>query len=85
MKKTHPKYRIIRSTLEDGDNNHPPSYIFTIREVFHNTHGNITNYSEEYLPSGSSKWDLQEDLLKMLNALIYPTLDEDCQEIKDDT
>lgn len=60
-----------------------PIYVYTIREVYHDSNGKVVNYSEETLPCSNTRADLQEELLKMINALIYPALDEDCEEIKD--
>lgn len=77
------KYRIIRELVEEGCCHLPPIYAYTIREVYHDSDGRVINYSEETLPCGTTRSDLQEELLKMINALIYPALDEDCEEIKD--
>lgn len=82
MRRLPQKYRIVKSILEEGDEEDPTSYIYTIREVYHREDGNIHTISEETFPTGFTRMELQEELLKMINALIYPTLNEDGEEIE---
>lgn len=70
------KYRIVQELIEgeDMENSYPARFSFTIREVWHKEDGTPLYYSEETIPYGESKFELQEDLLKMINALIYPVI-----------
>lgn len=76
-------YRIVRAVVDGGDGEGPPVYSYTIREVHHGDAGEVLGYSEETIPYGVTRAALQEDLLRMLNALIYPVLDEDCEVVVD--
>jgi len=70
------KYRIVQELIEEEDleNSHSARSSFTIREVWHDQGGKPLYYSEEVIPYGETRFELQEDLLKMLNALIYPVI-----------
>jgi hypothetical protein len=77
------KYRVVRSLIEVA---HPhdemfPStedkYAYTIRDVFHDEQGNPLHITEETIPYGETRMQLQENLLKMIVALTWPVVDDD--------
>lgn len=81
---THPKrqkYRIVKELVDDGKPDSKPIYSYTIREVYYLENGKPHVCSEETFPYGNSRAELQENLLQMINALIYPALNEDCEDV----
>lgn len=82
MNKVPQKYRVIRELVDEGDDGHPPTYSYTIREVHYLEDGTPHVFSEETIPYGTTRMELQEDLLRMINALIHPVLNEDLEEVE---
>ena len=78
------KYRVVQELIEESEDEYPARFGFTIRQVWHDQEGNALQFSEEIIPYGESRLELQEDLLKMLNALIYPTILESDVYPRDD-
>lgn len=77
MKTPSPRYRVVKELMDEGSGCCPPTYSYTIREVFYLEDGTPHLVAEETIPFGTTRSELQEDLLRMIGALTHPTLDLD--------
>jgi hypothetical protein len=70
-------YRVVKELIEpeDTESQLPARFSYSIRQVFLDHDNNPTAFTEEIIPFGESKIQLQEDLLRMLNAFNHPTID----------
>jgi hypothetical protein len=70
-------YRVVKELIEpeDPESQLPARFSYSIRQVFLDPNNNPTAFTEEIIPFGESQNQLQEDLLRMLNALNHPTID----------